>query len=233
MPRKPKILLVEDDVNFGNMMRSYLELNDFEADLRTDGRQGWGAFNRYTYDLCILDVMMPEMDGFSLATEIRDSGSKIPVIFLTAKTLREDVIQGLKLGADDYITKPFDSEVLLLKIRAVLRRTSDIYGVKEPEIYPIGRYEFQPRIRLLKLGHHEMTLTPKETELLRMICLHKDDVLLRKEALLSLWGDDNYFTTRSMDVFMAKLRKYLRDDPDVEIINVHGEGYRLAVGSRQ
>lgn len=223
-----KILLVEDDLNFGNILRSYLELNDFSVELRINGKQAWSTFMRERFDVCILDVMMPEMDGFSLAREIRSVNQKIPIIFLTAKTLREDMIEGFQAGGDDYITKPFDSEVLLYRIRAILRRgNSDVNSRSEQ--FKIGQYQFNARLRNLKINDIEYKLTPKESELLKLLCLAKDDLLLRKEALLKIWGDDNYFTTRSMDVFIAKLRKYLKDDPDIEIMNVHGNGYQLII----
>lgn len=224
----PKILLVEDDLNFGNILRSYLELNDFSVELRADGKQAWSTFMRERFDLCILDVMMPEMDGFSLAREIRGVNQKVPIIFLTAKTLREDMIEGFQAGGDDYITKPFDSEVLLYRIRAILRRGTHEHASRN-EVFRIGKYQFNAKLRNLKINDTEYKLTPKESELLKMLCVAKDDLLLRKEALLKIWGDDNYFTTRSMDVFIAKLRKYLKDDPDIEILNVHGNGYQLII----
>lgn len=224
----PKILLVEDDLNFGNILRSYLELNDFNVELRIDGKQAWSTFMREKFDVCIFDVMMPEMDGFSLAKEIRTVNQKVPIIFLTAKTLREDMIEGFQSGGDDYITKPFDSEVLLYRIRAILRRGTTETSARN-DLFQIGRYQFNARLRSLKMGDTEYKLTPKESDLLKMLCVSKDDLLLRKEALLKIWGDDNYFTTRSMDVFIAKLRKYLKDDPNIEILNVHGNGYQLVI----
>ncbi len=231
MEEKAGILLVEDDLNFGSILKSYLELNDLKVEWKTDGRQAWAEFFRQQFDLCILDVMMPEMDGFSLAREIRSVNSDIPLIFLTARVLREDVIEGFRLGADDYITKPFDSEVLLFKIRAILKRSRSANGKREeiPDIFRIGRYEFDYKLRRLKFPGREQTLTPKEAELLRLLCLSMNDILYRKEALLTIWGDDSYFTTRSMDVFMARLRKYLKDDDNVEIVSLHGNGYRLVV----
>jgi len=224
----PKILLVEDDLNFGNILRSYLELNDFNVELRIDGKQAWSTFMREKFDVCIFDVMMPEMDGFSLAKQIRTVNQKVPIIFLTAKTMREDMIEGFQAGGDDYITKPFDSEVLLYRIRAILRRGTTETAVRN-DLFQIGRYQFNARLRSLKIGDTEYKLTPKESDLLKMLCVSKDDLLLRKEALLKIWGDDNYFTTRSMDVFIAKLRKYLKDDPSIEILNVHGNGYQLLI----
>ncbi|MCX6271492.1 MAG: response regulator transcription factor [Bacteroidetes bacterium] len=206
MSKKPCILLVEDDLNFGAILKSYLELNEFLVIWRTDGKQAWSEFFRHPFDLCILDVMMPEMDGFTLAKEIRDINSDIPVIFLTAKTLRDDILEGFRLGADDYITKPFDSEVLLFKIRAILKRSQNLNGskVETPDTFEIGKYFFNYKLRQLKHDTLNQSLTPKEAELLRLLCLTKNDVLYRKEALLKIWGDDSYFTTRSMDVFITK-----------------------------
>ena len=230
MSTRTRILLVEDDSNFGNILRSYLELNDYDVELRTDGKHGWTTFNQGKFDICILDVMMPEMDGFSLAREIRAVNQKIPIIFVTAKTMREDMIEGFTSGADDYITKPFDSEVLLYRIKAILKRSGQQQSGNVDE-FRIGKYYFNCKYRVLKSDTGEQNLTPKEAELLKMLCLAQDDLLPRKEALLKIWGDDNYFTTRSMDVFIAKLRKYLKDDPRIDIMNVHGNGYRMLVGS--
>ena len=224
---KSRILLVEDDVNFGSILKSYLELNDFDVELKTDGSQGLSAFRSRPFDLCVLDVMMPDMDGFSLAAAMKESGSKVPFIFLTAKTLKDDQIKGFKLGADDYITKPFDTEVLIYKMRAILRR--GIHGKEEAfqEEFIIGNLTFNHLYRKLKTPVAEYSLTGKESDLLKMLCLSHDYFLHRKEALLKIWGEDNYFTTRSMDVYIAKIRKYLKDDPSLEIQNVHGDGYRL------
>jgi len=224
---KNRILLVEDDVNFGLILKSYLELNDFDVELKTDGSQGLSAFRSRPFDLCVLDVMMPDMDGFSLAAAMKESGSRVPFIFLTAKTLKDDQIKGFKLGADDYITKPFDTEVLLYKMRAILRRSS--LGKEETDQveFMVGKLVFNHLHRKLKTPLAEYSLTGKESDLLRMLCLSHDYFLHRKDALLKIWGDDNYFTTRSMDVYIAKIRKYLKDDPNLEIQNVHGDGYRL------
>lgn len=231
MTDKPKILLVEDDLNFGSILKSYLELNEMNVVWKTNGKQAWAEFFKQSFHLCILDVMMPEMDGFTLAKEIRSYNSDIPLVFLTAKILREDILQGFNLGADDYITKPFDSEVLLCKIRAILKRSQQPTGQKEeiPDIFSIGRYEFNYKHRTLRYHSREQSLTPKEAELLKLLCLAKNDILYRKEALLKIWGDDSYFTTRSMDVFMARIRKYLREDSSVEIVSLHGNGYRLVI----
>jgi len=233
MAKKIKILLVEDDPNFGSILKSYLELAEYEVMLKIDGKQGLGAFMTYTFDLCILDVMMPEMDGFTLAREIRKLNSKIPLIFLTAKTLKEDVLEGFRIGADDYLTKPFDSEVLLYKIAAILKRHAlAMESGGEPLSYEVGAFHFDCRLRILKMGKDSQTLSPKEAELLKMLCNAKDGILTRHDALHQIWGKDDYFTTRSMDVFMARLRKYLKADPSVEIINIHGNGFRLIMAAK-
>ncbi len=221
-----RLLLVEDDVNFGSILKSYLELHEFEVVLRPDGLQGLATFKSRPFDLCVLDVMMPEMDGFTLASAIRQTGSQVPFIFLTAKTMKSDQLKGYELGADDYITKPFDTEVLLYKIRAILRRGNAGEESQQSE-FEIGKLVFNYRLRRLRTPLTEYALTGKENELLRMLCLSHDYFLHRKEALLKIWGEENYFTARSMDVYIAKLRKYLKDDPGLEIQNVHGDGYRL------
>jgi len=229
MNPKLKILLAEDDVNFGSILKSYLELNDFEVSWKTNGKLARTEFFQMTFDICILDVMMPEMDGYTLGREIRTSAPNMPIIFLTAKTLKEDMVQGFELGADDYITKPFDSEILLLKIKAVIRRNQQQGAAKEsfPEEFKIGQYVFNYKQRYLSLAGNKQGVTPKEAELLKMLCETGDEILPKKEALMKIWGDDSYFTARSMDVFMARIRKYLKDDPRVEILSVHGNGYRL------
>ena len=225
-----KILLVEDDRNFGDVLRSYLEMNDFEVNLATDGDAGLMEYNKGSYDLCIFDVMMPKKDGFTLAKEIREKGSVVPIIFLTAKSLKEDVLEGFKIGADDYITKPFNSEELLYRIMAILKRSSKTEEVKEdPKEFTIGDYHFNYPLRSLvyKNGDYQEKLSPKEAHLLKMFCLAKNDVLERSDALKKIWGEDNYFTARSMDVFVTKLRKYLSKDDTIEIANIHGNGFRL------
>jgi DNA-binding response OmpR family regulator len=231
MANKVKLLLVEDDPNFGSILKSYLELADYEVLLKTDGKQGLAAFQSFSFDLCILDIMMPEMDGFTLAKEIKKLNSNIPLIFLTAKTLKEDVLEGFRIGADDYLTKPFDSEVLLYKIAAILKR----HAIEEAAIpllsYEVGAFHFDCRLRTLKLGKNSITLSPKEAELLKMLCSSKDGIMTRHDALHQIWGKDDYFTTRSMDVFMARLRKYLKADPSVGILNIHGNGFRLVVNA--
>jgi DNA-binding response OmpR family regulator len=229
---KTKLLLVEDDPNFGAVLRDYLELHDYGVTLCTDGEQGLRTYRYQPFDACILDVMMPVKDGFTLAREIKKLNARTPLIFLTAKSMKADILEGFQIGADDYLTKPFDSEVLLYKLKAILNRQASALAaaVAAPEQdFRIGHYHFNFRLRCLKFGEKEQKLSPKEAELLRLLCQHINDVLPRALTLKQLWGDDNYFTTRSMDVFIAKLRKYLRDDPRVEITNIHGNGFRLAV----
>jgi len=225
--KKTKILLCEDDTNLGMVLKTYLELNDFDITLERDGRLGLAAFQREKYDLCLLDVMMPNMDGFTLAEEIRDVDPDIPLFFLSAKTMKEDIIQGYKLGADDYITKPFDSEVLLLKIRAILKRNEEENRVNDNIEFDMGNYHFNPKLRELKNGEQKITLSPKENDLLKMLAEHKNDLLPRERALKKIWGSDTYFNGRSMDVYIAKLRKYLKEDANIEIVNIHGNGFRL------
>ena len=231
MEQKIKILLVEDDPNFGSIMKSYLELNDFEVVLKADGKLGLAAFMSRTFDICILDVMMPEMDGFTLAKEIKKSNSDTPFIFLTAKSLKEDMLEGFRTGADDYITKPFDSEVLLFKLHAILKRniqrSENEAVVNEMNV---GKLLFNYNLRTLSHGNITQQLSPKEANLLKMLCTAKDGILLRKDALEKIWGNDNYFNGRSMDVFIARLRKCLKADPSIEIANIHGNGFRIIIG---
>ncbi|HYV95274.1 MAG TPA: response regulator transcription factor [Chitinophagales bacterium] len=232
MDRKTRILLTEDDPNFGAVLRDYLELNNFDVTLCNNGIVGLNTSQKKDFDLCILDVMMPEMDGFTLASEIRKRTPLVPFIFLTAKTLKADVVKGYKMGADDYITKPFDSDLLLYKIRAIVKRNDEIQPLEElPTEFDIGHYHFNYKLRILKLGDMEQKLSPKEAELLRLMCAHMNDVLPRSVALRAIWGEDNFFTARSMDVFIVKLRKFLKDDPKVEIVNIHSNGYRLVVSA--
>lgn len=225
--RKPKILICEDDPNLGMVLKNYLELNDYEVVLERDGRLGLAAFQREKFDLVLLDVMMPNMDGFQLAEEIRDVDPDMPLFFLSAKTMKEDIIKGYKLGADDYITKPFDSDVLLHKIKAMLKRNEELNREQENKEYELGQFHFNPRLRQLGIGKDVQTLSPKENELLRMLAEYKNDLLPRETALKKIWGSDTYFNGRSMDVYIAKLRKYLRVDPSLEIVNIHGNGFRL------
>ncbi|WP_236980873.1 response regulator transcription factor [Membranihabitans maritimus] len=231
---KPSILLVEDDQNFGDVLKSYLEMHDFDITLRSDGEAGKDAFDSGNYDLCIFDVMMPKKDGFTLAKEIRTEDKKTPIIFLTAKSLNQDIVEGLKIGADDYISKPFNSEELLLRVQAILKRSQN--GMEEEEDkteFDFGKFSFNFPLRTLEYNDgadsDESKLSPKEAQLLRLFCIHKNNVLTRSEALTKIWGEDNYFTARSMDVFVTKLRKYLKRDSDIEIVNIHGNGFQLLV----
>lgn len=226
MDEKLKILLCEDDENLGMLLREFLQAKGFNADLCEDGDKGYRAFLKGKYDLCVLDVMMPKKDGFTLAQEIRNLNSEVPIIFLTAKNLNEDVLQGFKLGADDYIVKPFSMEVLVSRISAILRR---VRGKKESEItvYKIGKYTFDTQKQTLTCDGVTQKLTTKESELLSLLCMHINEILERNYALKSIWIDDNYFNARSMDVYITKLRKLLRNDPQIEIINIHGKGYKL------
>ena len=229
--KKPKILLCEDDANLGMVLKNYLELNDYDITLERDGRLGLAAFQREKFELCLLDVMMPNMDGFALAEAIRDVDPDVPLFFLSAKTMKEDVIQGYKLGADDYITKPFDSEVLLLKIKAILKRNEEQQKEMENKEYDLASYHFNPRLRQLIHGDKTQTLSPKENDLLQLLAEHLNDLLPREKALKKIWGSDTYFNGRSMDVYIAKLRKYLKEDARIEIVNIHGNGFRLVVQS--
>ncbi len=224
---KPKILLCEDDTNLGMVLKNYLELNDYDVTLERDGRLGLAAFQREKFDICLLDVMMPNMDGFTVAEEIRDINPDVPLFFLSAKTMKDDIIQGYKLGADDYITKPFDSEVLLHKIKAILKRNEETHKEEANAEFDLGSYHFNPRLRELTVNGKTQTLSPKENELLKMLAEYKNDLLPRETALKKIWGSDTYFNGRSMDVYIAKLRKYLKEDSKLEIVNIHGNGFRL------
>jgi len=229
-----KILLVEDDQNFGAILKDYLVLNDFDVTLAKNGMEGFEKFKKDTYDLCILDVMMPYKDGYTLAKEIREKNKEVPIIFLTAKSMKEDVLKGYKVGADDYLNKPFDSEVLLMKIKAIIQRksTDNKTDITKFE-FKIGKFHLNSKLRFLTFNNEEpIKLSPKENELLKMLILHENDLMPRELALTKIWRDDNYFTSRSMDVYIAKLRKYLKPDEDVEILNIHGEGFRLVVKSK-
>lgn len=227
---KAKILLVEDDTNLGQVLKNYLELHDYIVELCRDGILGLAAFRRESFDLCVLDVMMPNMDGFTLAEEIRNADPDVPLFFLSARGMKEDLIKGYKLGADDYIPKPFDSEVLLHKIRAVLKRNQDVQDRHPSQIeFHFGIFEFNSKLRILKFSGKEHTLSPKESALLQMLCEYKNDLLPRDQALKRIWGSDTYFNGRSMDVYIAKLRKYLSTDESVSIVNIHGNGFRLVI----
>ena len=226
MDEKLRILLCEDDENLGMLLREYLQAKGYNADLFADGESGYKAFLKGKYDICVLDIMMPKKDGFQLAQEIRTINSEVPVIFLTAKALKEDILEGFKIGADDYITKPFSMEELVFRVEAILRR---VRGKKnrESSVYHIGRFTFDTQKQLLAIGEKQTKLTTKENELLALLCSHANEILQRDFALKTIWIDDNYFNARSMDVYITKLRKHLKDDPQIEIINIHGKGYKL------
>tara|TARA_B110000967_G_scaffold207064_1_gene255440 strand:+ start:25067 stop:25765 length:699 start_codon:yes stop_codon:yes gene_type:complete len=227
--RKKRILLVEDDPNFGIVLKDYLSLSNYSVILAKDGVEGLIEFKNNDFDLCILDVMMPRKDGFTLAQDIRKSNKEIPIIFLTAKTMKEDILRGYQVGADDYLNKPFDSEVLLYKINAMmLRKTKENDAEEELFEFEIGGFYLNSKLRQLSYQKEApIKLSPKENKLLKLLAIHKNDLMSRELALTKIWRDDNYFTSRSMDVYIAKLRKYLKNDPNVEIINIHGEGFRL------
>ncbi|WP_430812771.1 MULTISPECIES: response regulator transcription factor [unclassified Carboxylicivirga] len=227
MEKEYKILLTEDDENLGMLLREYLQAKGFKTDLLPDGEEGYKAFMADKYDICILDVMMPKKDGFSLAKDIRMVNTEVPIIFLTAKSLKEDIFEGFKIGADDYLTKPFSMEELLFRIEAILRRTKG--GNTAQEFYQLGKYKFDTQKQQLIEGEAIIKLTTKESELLKLLCTNANKVLERNFALKTIWVDDNYFNARSMDVYITKLRKHLKDEPSVEIINVHGKGYKLVM----
>ena len=226
-----KILLVEDDPNLGMLLQDYLQLKGkFDVALCKDGDEGFKTFTKSPYDLCIFDVMMPKKDGFTLGKEVRKINPQVPIIFATAKAMMEDKTEAFNLGGDDYITKPFRIEELLLRINALLKRSaSDKKSEESLTKFSIGKYDFDYTLQVIRHDHSEQKVSTKEAELLRLLCLKKNEVLTREEALLTIWHDDNYFNGRSMDVFLSKLRKYLKEDPRVEIINVHGKGYKLLV----
>lgn len=228
--KNARIFLVEDDLSFGSVLKSYLEINDFDVDLVDDGKIAVDAFRRGVYDLCILDVMLPHVDGFTIATEIRTMNSLIPIIFLTAKKLKEDLLRGYGVGADDYITKPFDTDILLCKIKAIISRRDIHDGSKD--IYEIGRYIFNAKLRTLSVEGQERQLSPKEGQLLEMLALAPNALVSREAALKKIWGTDDYFTARSMDVYVTKLRKYLSDDHQITLKNIHGSGFQLLVGEQ-
>ncbi|MDY6801998.1 MAG: response regulator transcription factor [Bacteroidota bacterium] len=224
-----KILLAEDDENLGALLKEYLIAKGIKTDLYINGELALEGFKKHGYNLCILDIMMPKMDGFTLAREIRKINSAIPFIFLTAKSLKEDVIEGFSLGADDYMTKPFSMEELLFRIKAILRRTESNNISEQNEKYSIGKYVFDSQKQILQYGDKTQKLTTKESELLKLLCNNMNNVLERNFALKTIWQEDSYFNARSMDVYITKLRKYLKDDPSVQILNIHGKGYKLIV----
>ena len=214
-----KILLVEDDPCFGSVLKSYLELSDYEVTLCVNGNEGLEAFRKGKFDICLLDVMMPEMDGFTLGKKIREMDTSVPFVYITAKSLKEDVKLGYEIGADDYIVKPFDSEVLILKIKAILSRSKHEEAEPKPKIIHIGQYEINTELRVISKNDEQIKLTPK----------YKDGLLPREKALTEIWGTNDYFTARSMDVYVTKLRKYFKDDENIKIENVHGSGFRLVI----
>ncbi len=226
-PDKARILVAEDDPNLGIILTEYLEAKGYMPALAKNGVEGWKAFSNNDFDLCVLDVMMPEKDGFSLAKDIRNINEDIPIIFLTAKSMKEDTLQGFKAGGDDYITKPFSMEELLLRIKAILRRTIGEHKEPVKTQFELGAFVFDFKNQVLKLNGEEQHLTSKENALLKMLSQHANQLMDRNQALLAIWGDDSYFNSRSMDVYIAKLRKYLKDDQGVKIINEHGKGFRL------
>ena len=226
MEEKQSILLCEDDENLGMLLREYLQAKGYRAELCADGEIGYRTFLKGKFDICVLDVMMPVKDGFTLAQEIRSANSEIPIIFLTAKALKVDILAGFKIGADDYITKPFSMEELVFRIEAVLRRVCGKKS-KENTMYKIGRFQFDTQKQLLTIDGEQTKLTTKESELLSLLCAHTNEILQRDFALKTIWIDDNYFNARSMDVYITKLRKHLKVDPSIEIINIHGKGYKL------
>jgi two-component system OmpR family response regulator len=227
---KLNILLAEDDQNLGTVLKEYLEAKDYKVDLAVNGEEAYTFFKKNTFDLCLLDVMMPIKDGFTLAKEIRNINQQIPIIFLTAKSMKDDTIKGYLSGADDYITKPFSMEVLLLKLSAILRRTdSHSHSATAVEKFTIGTYHFDHSIQELEHAGNIKKLTFKESELLQLLCMHLNEILDRNYALNSIWKDDDYFKGRSMDVYITRLRKYLKEDPRIEILNMHGKGFKLIV----
>jgi two-component system, OmpR family, response regulator len=225
---KKRLLLVEDDVNLGVVLKDFLEMEGFSVIHSNDGRSGYQTFTRNKFDLAILDIMMPHVDGITLAQQIRNTDKHTPIIFLTAKSMKEDVIKGLKSGADDYITKPFSTEELVLRINAVLRRINGEQN-DERKLFRFGIFEYLPNELLLKFPGNSINLTKREAGLLKMLCLYKNKLLPREIALKEVWGENDYFMGRSMDVYIAKLRKLLKDDPSVSIVNIHNAGFKLAV----
>ena len=224
--KKIKVLLAEDDENLGSLLKEYLHAKSYEAHWVTDGEKAFKHFEKNKYDICVLDIMMPVKDGLTLAKEIRMLDRDMPIIFLTAKSMKEDILEGFSIGADDYITKPFSMEELLYRIQAILRRTKGHTDNKQI-VYNIGKYRCDTHNHLLILGDQEQKLTTKDSELLRLLCNNAKQVLERNFALKTIWIDDNYFNARSMDVYITKLRKYLKEDSSVEIMNIHGTGYKL------
>ena len=222
-----KILLVEDDPCFGSVLKSYLELSDYDVTLCVNGNEGLETFRKDRYDICLLDVMMPQMDGFTLGKKIREIAPGVPFVYITAKSLKEDMKLGYEIGADDYVIKPFDSELLILKIKAILSRCEGETEEAKPRYIQIGQYLFNTELRTISKNEEVIKLTPKESHLLELLYKYRDHLLLRDKALTEIWGTNDYFTARSMDVYITKLRKHLKEDDSIEIINIHGKGYKL------
>ena len=226
MDHKMKVLLCEDDENLGMLLREYLQAKGYDTELYGDGEAGYKAFMKEKFDICVFDVMMPRKDGFTLAKEIRQTNQDVPIIFLTAKTLKEDILEGFKIGDDDYLTKPFSMEELTFRMEAILRRVKG-KKTRDRTLYRIGSFTFDTQKQILSREGESVKLTTKESELLGLLCAHANEILQRDYALKTIWIDDNYFNARSMDVYITKLRKHLKADENVEIINIHGKGYKL------
>jgi two-component system, OmpR family, response regulator len=226
--KKQNIFLVEDDLSFGAVLKSYLEINEYEVTWVDDGKYAIDKFRNGNFQICILDVMLPNKDGFTIGAEIRKIDMEIPMVFLTAKSLKEDILKGYNVGADDYITKPFDTEVLLCKIQAIIKRQST-QPIFDEVIFTIGTYVFDSKLRHITREGIKQKLSPKESDLLKLLCQNKNELLARETALRKIWGEDGYFTARSMDVFITKLRKFLAADSNIEIKNIHGSGFLLEV----
>ena len=225
--KNAKIFLVEDDLSFGSVLKSYLEINDYSVDWIDDGKYAVEHFRKGIFDICILDIMLPHVDGFTIASEIRKINTVVPIIFLTAKKLKDDVLKGYGVGGDDYVTKPFDTEILLAKIRAILSRRDFQTGTRD--IFEIGKFVFNSKLRTLTFDDDEKKLSPKEAQLLELLAVNPNAFISREMALKKIWGSDDYFTARSMDVYITKLRKFLSDDPQLNIKNIHGAGFQLIV----
>lgn len=230
MSSKPtNVLLVEDDPNLGTILKEYLDAKGYTTTLKTDGEEGFTAFTKGGWDFLILDVMMPKKDGFSVAADVRKHDQEVPIIFLTAKSMKEDTLKGFQSGADDYITKPFSMEELLMRMEAILRRIREPENKNEQTEFEVGQYAYNYKDQGLTINGERQRLTSKENELLRLLCLNMNQVLDRSFALKAIWDDDSYFNSRSMDVYITKLRKHLKQDESVEIVNVHGKGFKLKV----
>lgn len=227
---RSKLLLVEDDENFGSLLQNYLSLHGFDVTWRKDGTTGYSICLQNKFDLCILDIMMPKMDGLTLGKKIKEKNTELPIIYLTAKNQKEDIIEGYQIGADDYITKPFDTELLILKIKAVLNRIQVSNAVPDKkEIYEFGQWQFKPSLRKVTNSKKEIKLSPKEAMLLEMLCMFENKILPRELALKEIWGEINYFTKRSMDVYITKLRKIFTDDQSINIETFHQHGFQLTI----